>query len=250
MVNDDTSGLRKAIIETLNYDVISLNETFLRNNQKIEINGYTWFGNNRQTLDPKAQRGSGGVGFLVKNTIAEKNDILVIDSHFEDIIWIKIQEKENPSNHIYLCSCYLPPEGSTRGNKAHEFFDVLLSNVYLLYDEAPLLICGDFNSRIGANEDVKINDFPKRNPLDMQTNQHGKHLLNFLSDSMCCVTNSRITSENDNFTSTRAGKAVVDYIITKCEDIGCILKQDTHLVSDIINDHNIPINVPLTKLPS
>ena len=213
------------------------------------MEGYTWFGNNRQSLDPRAQRGSGGVGFLIKNKIIETYDVFVIDNQFEDTIWIKIQEKENNLNYIYLCSCYLPPECSTRGNKVQEFFDNLLSNIYILYDEAPLIICGDLNSRIGQHQDVNIEGFPKRTALDVQTNQHGKHLLNFLTDSTCCIVNGRVTAEQDNFTSIRSGRAVVDYIMTKCEDVGNIIEQKTHLISDIINDNQIPVTIAPTKIP-
>lgn len=44
-------------------------ETWLRGEAGIEFEGYSWFGNNRKCLNSKAVRGSGGVGFLVRNDI-------------------------------------------------------------------------------------------------------------------------------------------------------------------------------------
>ena len=45
-------------------------ETWLREEAGIEFEGYSWFGNyNRKCLNSKVVRGSGGVGFLVRNDI-------------------------------------------------------------------------------------------------------------------------------------------------------------------------------------
>ena len=47
--------------------MIGIAGTHLKNCDVLNMNGYKWFGNNRQELHKNATRGSGGVGFLIKN---------------------------------------------------------------------------------------------------------------------------------------------------------------------------------------
>ena len=70
-VDHPSSLLREQIVQDLGYDMYSINETFLRGNQQLSVCGYicSWFGSNRHDIDPRAVRGSGGTGFLVKNCI-------------------------------------------------------------------------------------------------------------------------------------------------------------------------------------
>jgi hypothetical protein len=240
---------RENIIEALNYDIISLNETFLKQQETRNITNYKWFGNNRTNLHPRANRGSGGVGFLIKEAILENYEVFIIDNNTEDIIWLKLQHKEDITEYLYICSCYLPPEGSTRENRSQEFFDHLLTTIYTLFDENPLIICSDFNSRIGKAQDVNIDNFPNRIHLDAGVNQQGKALLDFLSDSSLCVLNSRIDTDHDNFTSVRNGKAVVDYIITPTEGLHYIKDVEVNLTTTIAEKYNIAINIPVSKMP-
>ena len=101
-----------------------------------------------------------------------------------------------------------------------------------------MVVCGDLNGRIGNNQDASGSGIQSRSPIDTVTNQHGKHLLEFLNDSMLCAINGRITPKWDNFTSLRSGKSVVDYMLTKIEDIDNISEQKVHLITDIINESN------------
>ena len=58
--------LRSKIVTALELDVVCLCETFLLDQQQINMHGYTWFGNNRRNLSKRTSRGSGGVGMLIK----------------------------------------------------------------------------------------------------------------------------------------------------------------------------------------
>lgn len=144
----------KEAILAANCDIVALCETHLRNDAVVEVPGFTWFGQNRKTLAPNAVRGSGGVGFLVKNTLLAHFLASVLDSTFEGILWIKLQHRVDQDLCLHMCLCYLPPENTTRGNIAQQFFDNLLAQVYLHYDECtPMLITGDFNARIDSKQD-------------------------------------------------------------------------------------------------
>ena len=112
-----------------------------------------------------------------------------------------------------------------------------------------MIICGDFNSRIGTLQDTQLENFPKRTPLDTTSNQHGKHLLNFLNDSNCCVLNGRVNPELGNYTSVRLGKSVVDYMITTLDGIDNVIENQVQLVTKLIEEHEIAITIPTTKMP-
>ena len=63
------SRLRKAILKTQNADIISVNETHLKPDEVITLEGYIWYGFNRQIVHIQAPKGSGGVGIFVKQVI-------------------------------------------------------------------------------------------------------------------------------------------------------------------------------------
>ena len=68
---DINHTLRTVILQSLDADIISVNETHLRGEGTIDIEGYIWFGNNRIT-HVRAPRASGGVGILVKSWLFAK----------------------------------------------------------------------------------------------------------------------------------------------------------------------------------
>ena len=87
--------------------------------QEINVPGYTWFGNNRKQIAKRALRESGGVGILIRVGVLDKFDVAVISDKIEGILWvartIEVINK-NCRQGIGICSCYLPPIGSSRGD--------------------------------------------------------------------------------------------------------------------------------------
>jgi len=57
------------------------------------MNGYKWFGKNRQDLHKNAKRGSGGVGFLIKNHLVETFEIGILSESIEGILWIYMKDR-------------------------------------------------------------------------------------------------------------------------------------------------------------
>ena len=114
--------IRQTIIDLLNCVITALCETHLVCEEVILQPGYVWFGNNRKNLSPTAVKGSGAVGFLVKQSICQIYDIRILDSTLNDILWIKLIDKNDPESCVYLCSCYLPSVGSSRGDQSQQFY--------------------------------------------------------------------------------------------------------------------------------
>lgn len=107
--------LRKDCVNDLELDIIGLAETHLIGNSNINVEGYSWFGQNRRSLHFRARKGSGGVGFLIKNTLFKTFDIRICDDLYEGILWLELINKDTKEN-IKACVCYLVPEFSTRFN--------------------------------------------------------------------------------------------------------------------------------------
>ena len=158
--------LRSAIIQGINSDIISLNETHLIGDNNIQIDGYAWYGHNRQQQHIRAQRGSGGVGFLIKTWINSDYDITVIDKSYEGILSLKLMHRAT-EHSILLITGYLPPENSSWGRDAQSFFAHVLSLVYVNNDCDYMLLTGDFNARIGNLQDSlsDLDFIPPRTPL-------------------------------------------------------------------------------------
>jgi hypothetical protein len=178
----------------------------------IQLDNYTWYGFNRQEIHVNAPKASGGVGLLVKTQLTEQFNIFVVDRSYDGILALKFEHRITSLNLIVF-SCYLPPEGSTRGRDAQSFFAHLLAQIYLHSDADSLIIAADFNARIGNLSDILngLDSIPERRVLDRNINQHGHDCIEFLNDSKLCVLNGRFTDEN--YTSiSRKGKAVVDYL--------------------------------------
>lgn len=243
--NDDSRELRESILTALNYDIVGLCESHLRNDQTINLEGYHCIGNNRKQISNNAWRGSGGIGFLIKNSLYDNFEVNILDDSRDDILWIYLKNKDDPELTLYLCVCYLQPERSSRGNIAQEFYDCLLSQMYLYSTGCPIFICGDFNGRVGNLQDFNdsLDYLPKRIPIDETRNAFGDYLLDFLKDSNCCMLNGRGDYSKDNFTFVSPiGKSVVDYMIVPYTVLPNVCNFEVKLISSLIIENGVQLS--------
>ncbi len=234
--NDKNGELRKHIATFRGADILSLNETHLRDKLEIELDGYKWLGHNRVKQHARAKRAFGGVGLFIKHSVFEDYVITEEFNDFDDMFGVLFVNKHTDYKFI-VYSLYLPPEKSNVYNDAPDFFNKLLLEVYKHVEIDAIYFAGDINAKIGELRDFSdIDNVPGRTVLDPTTNNHGKALHEFLLDAKCCLVNSRITPENDNFTfiSTR-GRSVVDYFFTPHECLKQIECCYVDTCSDIIS---------------
>ena len=220
-------------------------ETFLRPNESLNLTGLTFYGNNRKSTLAAARRGSGGVGFLIKNSILSAFYVNVLDTSHEGIIVIKLTHKESKTT-IVVCGCYLPPRNPVRGDLSFDFFEYLSSVLYLYEDEADIVLCcGDFNSRCGDLHECEI----PRNILDNTVNSYGKDFIDFLRDGNFVMLNGRGDADADNLTSvSHRGLAVVDYCIVPQAEFHLFKNFTVQPVRSLCNEHNIQQH-PDARLP-
>ncbi|XP_071959459.1 uncharacterized protein [Antedon mediterranea] len=120
--------------------ILGLAETFLQNDQTIDINSYKWIGKNRKS------KNGGGIGFLISEAITIMDDNY-FDPHDDyERLWIKVKLN---NNIIYIAVAYFPVEG-TDACLSDELYNQLLSEILQIENEkaAHILIMGDFNARI------------------------------------------------------------------------------------------------------
>ena len=122
-----------------------------------------------------------------------------------------------------LIGCYLPPDNSIIwGRDAAALFSHLIALLYMASNDDLVLLCGDFNARLGNFDELihGVDNIRERKVIDVQHNKHGESLTEFLKDSKCCVMNGRFHENLDNVTyiSTR-GESVINYYICPHEHL-------------------------------
>ncbi len=106
-------------------------EFHLIEENKLDIPRYEWLGNNRKDISVWDKRlGSGGVGLLVAERLLERLTFQTLDKSNEGILWINMSSKCS-GFACNICVCCLPPHGSTLSGDDEEYFDSLLSQIYV-----------------------------------------------------------------------------------------------------------------------
>ena len=102
------SNFRCRVIKSLELDLIGVSETFLRGNNELQLDGYTWLGNNRRALSKRAIRGSGGVGLFIRDSLFLKYSVSILDSKSDGILWVLLLDQSCNQSITIICICYLP----------------------------------------------------------------------------------------------------------------------------------------------
>ena len=124
-------------LENTNCDILAISETKMRFADKLDLEGWTWWGANRD-----AEHAGGGVGFLVKDTINAYSAIPESNAHpnFE-IIWLMVVCSRAT---IAIGLLYWPHSHSSQDS---EVLEILAKSISQREQEGaiPVLI-GDFNA--------------------------------------------------------------------------------------------------------
>ena len=190
-------------------------------------------------FDKHAKRGSGGVGFLVKETLLDFYDCSVLNNEYEGILWIKLSNKS--ATYIY-CVCYLPPVGSSRyGTDPSAFFSILHQHVYTYQNDGVFCIFGDFNARSDDSDFIEgVDRVSARSVIDLTCNVHGQEMIDFLVDCNMCMLNGRIGKNDFTYVSTR-GKSVIDYVFVPHEQLPLYTDFSVVCMSDLICERHLVV---------
>lgn len=265
----------EVISSIIKSDIIGLVETHADTTTDISLKGYYVFRKDRPK-HKKAWKASGGIAVFVKESLrhACKFDPLS-DS---DVIWVRVQkEVTNLNNDLYLAFLYVPPCNSSYGKaNGKDIIQKLEKHIEFFSCKGKVLICGDFNARVGNYSDLlEKEDEPyiplphdgsyefilPRSSCDNKTlNQHGKWLMDLCTDNQMYILNGRTLGDFDGkFTChTPRGSSVVDYFIASrtlsyqifsmcVHDVclssdHCILTTKIKVGKDFVSDDDVLIN--------
>ena len=96
---------------------------------------------------------------------------------------------------------------------ADAVFNELMKKVYEYQSEGEIIICGDFNARLGSESDYieGVDAAKPREIIDTSTNSYCDILADVLIDCNLCMLNGRLGKNYFTHVSTQ-GKSVVDYV--------------------------------------
>ena len=140
---------QKEICEVLNrvkVDIVAGQETWERKDKVVNVDGYKWFGKPR--IDQNSRRGEGGVGFLVRECIAEEVEF-IRDVRYKESVWMKVRGGRG-KEALYV---YMPTEGSAAA-VIEDGYERLKEDVLEYQQKGRVVLLGDFNARVGKSTDV------------------------------------------------------------------------------------------------
>ena len=163
-------------------------------------------------------------------------------------VWCNLSKSiiNNADKDVFLCCVYIPPKDSRLTKSVKTFnFDKLMEEISHFDSLGKILIMGDMNSRVGAEDDfIREDEIDENLPLPENylsdqilkdrtsfdklsgTQGHGKNLLNFCKSTSFRMMNGRWEEgeEIGKFTCFKpTGNSLVDYCLVKEKD-RCMIK--------------------------
>jgi len=207
---------------TLNCDIICLVETWSRDNFKLtgQWQKYDCTQVNAVRLSNRG-RGIGGIIILT-----DSNKFAVTGSTLNEN-FIILRVKNTKSNEvIIIANVYIQPQ-SEKDEALTEFFDTL-QQIRESNSNSQLIICGDFNARIGREDMSEINLPPiianRRLSKDSTINQRGKLLNEIIDSNDIEILNGRTINDiPGNFTYVcQSGSSCIDLFMGNPQVMNCV----------------------------
>ena len=143
----DINDFRKTAVidelKRLNVDIATLQETWLADASTLKERDYTFFWQGKSSDEPREHR----VGFAVKNSLLSMLE--PGSSSSKQLLNLCLNTTEGP---VTLISVYAPMLSATPDAK-DEFYENLASTIRNIPSTEQLVLLGDFNARVGADND-------------------------------------------------------------------------------------------------
>ena len=225
-----------------NFDILCLSETKLLDTDVISCEEYTFFSHPRKQ---KFYRRSGGIGFLVRNRIA--NFVTVVESKSEYIAWLRVSKQYlGTEQDMMIATIYIPPQQSRFFNDDEfDLFEQEIASVRSNFDYIYLL--GDFNAQTATMPDYtvldpflseffnfdagtiehmdqkcvleKYNLQINRSSKDPKKNNHGFKIIDLCKNNNLKNNNGRFGEDKNVGAMTFRGLSVIDYAMASSQGI-------------------------------
>ena len=224
---DDKLSDMEFIMQLGNCDYVVLTE--IHSDEKdLHIPGYKLLKHKIRSKTHKGPKISGGIAAFAKENLEQS--INVVPDTDENSIWVKIKSKNVSVSDLYIGTYYISPK--TRKNNTN-LFELLNDEIKRFKGKGDILIQGDFNARVGDENDFicydqfldnlfdilpsNNNQSPTyRNSEDKHTNPRGFELLDFCKTNEFLIVNGRkIGDLFGKYTSNQHnGSSAIDLLLS------------------------------------
>ena len=153
--------------------IVAGQESWEKEDSKIEVDGYKWFGKPRSVQN--SQRGEGGVGFLVRECLIDEVECIT-SVHYEESMWMKIRGQRG-REALFVGCVYMPTESSSV-SVLDSCYELLKEDVLSFKEKGRVVLLGDFNARVGKS--IEMDDVIGMFGEDV-CNASGNRLVSFLT---------------------------------------------------------------------
>ena len=232
----DVSDSRKTAVinnelKRLDVDIATLQETRLADSGTLKEKDYTFFWQGKSS----EQRREHGVGFAVKNSLLNK--VEPGSNSSERLMTLHLNTTEGPAT---LISVYAPTLSASPEAK-DEFYENLSSTLSNIPSTEHLFLLGDFNARVGADNDSWPSCLGHFGVGKM--NDNGQRLLELCSFHELCVTNSFFRTKPQHKFSWQHPRSKhwhqLDLILTRRAAIKNVLLTRSYHSADCDTDHSL-----------
>ena len=96
------------MLKVNNIDVVGGQQSWEKEDSRINVDRYKWFGKPRDVQS--SQRGEGGVGFLVRDCLVDEVEV-VGEVKYAESVWMNVRGERGRSA-LYIGCVYMPTDGS------------------------------------------------------------------------------------------------------------------------------------------
>lgn len=213
------------------YDIVFLDETHIGDGNNIQNIGPFNCHFICRNVSKRNNRFFGGLAILCKPNI--KNHIKILNNSNPDYQWVKFKKEYfNFDRDLFICLVYNPPSGSTYTQGLQkDILDSIEIDICKFKEKGNILLCGDFNARVGEVKDFITQDDNNYLPMpndyqidkillerkspDVNIDHRGKELIAMCVGNQLRILNGRTLGDMfGHFTCyTPNGASVVDYVI-------------------------------------
>ena len=218
-------------LSRLNVDIATLQETRLPDSGSIKEKEYTFYWHGKGS----DERREHGVGFAVKNNLVRMIEPGSYGS--ERLLTIRLNTTDGP---VTIISVYAPTL-NYQAEEKDQFYEQLSDLVRSIPKEEQLFLLGDFNARVGNDNESWSSCLGKFGEGKM--NENGQRLLELCTIHNLCITNSFFQTKPQHKVSWMHPRSKrwhqLDLIITRRPLLKNILLSRTYHSADCDSDHSL-----------
>ena len=171
-------------------DIVAVQQSWEKEDSKIDIDGYKWFGKPRSSQ--RSQRGEGVIGFLVLECLVSEVEFITAVA-YEESVWMKVRG-ERGRLALYIGCVYMPTDSTSVA---------VLDTCYerlSFREKGKVVLLGDLNARVGkaADDDDVIGKFGEDT-----CNASGNKLISLLREVELVACNGRQLVSEPEWTRVR-----------------------------------------------